>query len=289
MAIRYFLFITALFVAMPSAFGKNTSLLVTPETFDQDGLLFHIIAQERSKDFIFTVSITSKSGNFSRGTSTFPGTIIRLVQLEKVEETLGLITRRGTLLRKLKFSESKGTIISIFSVTKKELDNPGLVFVLSQRDFIDINGTLFPHKEDSHHAFLRDFIPKMGPAKSMPFDHPWPIGEDNGDGERATAMRASELANEQAKQLFDREPFSPRDFKNKTEGDVIVYTAEIPFGGDELKAEVYFSDGAPPRVELSLLTSRLEYFEPIMPRDERFPNKQPKRLFREYILPSQIK
>ena len=72
----------------------------------------------------------------------------------------------------------------------------------------------------------------------------------------ADATRASQIANAEAKRQHDVWPFAPKAFRRTSHGDRVVFTAVTPFGLDELKAEVTFSTHVPPKVQLSILTSR---------------------------------
>lgn len=89
------------------------------------------------------------------------------------------------------------------------------------------------------------------PLKNAPEMSKLPPGPVN-------AVRASTLANRQARQQFDKEPFSPSEFKKKIDGDFTVFTAVVPFALlDELKAEVFFNAAESPEIRISVLTSRL--------------------------------
>ncbi len=76
--------------------------------------------------------------------------------------------------------------------------------------------------------------------------------------EPTNAVRAAQVANAEAKRQHGIEPFESAHFRQAHSKSQIL-TAIVPFGLDDLRAEVFFKSNGHPDVRLNIITSRRTY------------------------------
>jgi len=162
MPIRQIIFLAAFFFTLSNAQGKNTPSRVTPKTLDQGTVFFQISTKERADDIIFTISITSKRGNFIAERliwgKPFP-VISTSLTYYLTDKTKSGLPPGNSLQRDLKYTESKGVIKLSFKVTKKEIAKQPIVFKFTHLYMAAKNGASLLGSNDLYYAYLRDFIP----------------------------------------------------------------------------------------------------------------------------------
>lgn len=168
MSVSTKVFLTSLLLVATQLFAKSTSTQITPDSLEAYPFIFHVKAEELDEQFLFTVTIKSKNGEFSVGTEKFPGTSVALTRPTKSRFHDSAGTSRGTF-RPLEYKATGDTITCSFRVSSKELKIGQLSFSLSQLLFTDAGqgSVSLPFAGDDYFFVLVDFLPQIeGPQPS---------------------------------------------------------------------------------------------------------------------------